>query len=66
VKKYYIFLFLMIFGIPSALAEVTIQNDQPYIGDDGAYHIVGEIQNGLESPLNQVIVFVTLYDLLND
>jgi len=52
----------MIFGIPSAFAEVTIQNDQSYIGDDGAYHIVGEIQNGLKSPLNQVNVFVTLYD----
>jgi hypothetical protein len=62
VKKYYIFLFFIIFAVPSAFAEVTIQNDQHYIGDDGAYHVVGEIQNGLESPLNQVNVFVTLYD----
>lgn len=52
----------MIFVIPSAFAEVTIQNDQHYVGDDGVFHVVGEIQNGLESPLNQVNVFVTLYD----
>jgi len=48
--------------IPSAFAEVTIQNDQHYVGDDRAYHVVGEIQNNLGSPINQVSIFVTLYD----
>ena len=52
----------MVLGIPSVFAEVTIQNDQSYIGDDGVYHVVGEIQNNLESPLNQVSVAVTLFD----
>ena len=45
-----------------AFGEVIIQNDQKYIGDDGAFHIVGEIQNNLESPIHQVVVYVTLYD----
>ena len=50
------------FVIPNAFAEVTIQNDQHYVGDDGSFHVVGEILNNLESPLNQVTVIVTLYD----
>jgi len=62
VKKYFVILFILSIGIPIAYAEVTIQNDQYYVGDDGAFHIVGEIQNDLKSPLNQVRVFVTLYD----
>ncbi len=61
-KKYFIILFSLLFVIPSVFAEVTIQNDQNYVGDDGAYHVVGEIQNNLNSPLAQVNVFVTLYD----
>jgi len=56
----------MSFAIPAAFAEVTIQNDQDYVGDDGAFHVVGEIQNNLNSPLNQVNVFVTLYDENNN
>ena len=65
-KKYFIILFAMSFAIPAAFAEVTIQNDQDYVGDDGAFHVVGEIQNNLDSPLNQVNVFVTLYDENNN
>jgi len=59
-----IFIIVIIFaGItPLAFGEVFIQNDQQYIGDDGALHIVGEIKNNLESPLNQIIVHVTLLD----
>lgn len=55
-------LFALSFVIPVAFAQVTIQNDQNYVGDDGSFHIVGEIQNDLDSPINQVNVFVTLYD----
>jgi len=62
VKKYFFILFVLLFTIPSVFAQVSIQNDQKYIGDDGAFHVVGEIQNNLDSPLNQVKVFVTLYD----
>ncbi|WP_299292028.1 DUF3426 domain-containing protein [Nitrosopumilus sp.] len=55
---------LVIFSslIPFAFAEVTIQNDQKYIGDDGSLHIVGEIINDLEAPLNQISVHVTLFN----
>jgi hypothetical protein len=57
---------MLSFVIPSAFAQVTIENDQHYIGDDGSFHVVGEIQNNLESPLNQVSVFITLYDEKNN
>ena len=59
-----IFIIVIIFaGItPLAFGEVFIQNDQQYIGDDGALHIVGEIKNNLESPLNQINIHVTLLD----
>ena len=48
--------------IPLAFGEAYIQNDQKYIGDDGAIHIVGEIKNNLEVPLNQITVLATLLD----
>ena len=59
-----IFIIIIIFaGItPLAFAEVFIQNDQQYIGDDGSLHIVGEIKNNLDSPINQINVHVTLLD----
>ena len=60
--RYFIFIFLLALGIPSAYAEVTIQNDQFYIGDDGSFHVVGEIQNDLKFPINQVSIFVTLLE----
>ncbi|MEE8180333.1 MAG: DUF3426 domain-containing protein [Nitrosopumilaceae archaeon] len=51
---------------PLAFGEVLIQNDQQYVGDDGALHIVGEIKNNLEVPLNQINVHVTLLDENNN
>ncbi|KAF6245095.1 DUF3426 domain-containing protein [Nitrosopumilus sp. b2] len=48
--------------IPLAFADVYIQNDQQYIGDDGSFHIVGEIVNNLEVPLNQINVQISLFD----
>lgn len=48
-------------GFSSVWAEISIQNDQQYLGDDGALHIVGEIQNNLNVPLNQIDVEVTMY-----
>ena len=47
---------------PFAFADVYIQNDQQYIGDDGAVHIVGEIVNELGIPLNQIYVEIDLFD----
>ena len=60
-KKFLIILFPLIFGISNAWAELSIENDQSYIGDDGTLHIVGEIRNGLNVPLNQIAVQATLY-----
>lgn len=51
--------------VPGAFADVSIQNDQRYLGDDGSLHIVGEIQNDLEAPLNQISIHATLYDVNN-
>lgn len=48
--------------IPLAFADVYIQNDQQYVGDDGSIHIVGEIVNNLEIPLNQIHIKIDLYD----
>ena len=61
-KKYFGILVILSFGIPFAFADVTLQNDKSYVGDDGAFHVVGEIQNNLKSPLNQVKILVNLYD----
>lgn len=48
-------------GLPCAWAEISIQNDQQYFGDDGALHIVGEIQNNFNVPLNQIEVQAKLF-----
>jgi len=60
-KKYFFILILFIFGFSNAWAEISIQNDQKYLSSDGTLHIVGEIQNYFEVPLNQIDVYVTLY-----
>ena len=59
-----IFIITIIFAglTPIVYGEAFIQNDQQYIGDDDAFHIVGEIKNNLEAPLNQINVNVTLLD----
>lgn len=60
-KKYLLLVIPLIFGISSAWAQVSIQNDQHYIESDGSLHIVGEIHNQLDVPINQIDVYVTLY-----
>ena len=59
-----IFIIGVIFAsmMPFAFADVYIQNDQQYIGDDGSVHIVGEIVNDLDIPLNQIHVQIDLFD----
>ncbi len=61
-EKFFIIIIIFAGITPLAFGEAFIQNDQQYIGDDGAFHIVGEIKNNLEAPLNQIIVQVTLLD----
>ena len=65
-KKFIFLILIFSCTIPNVFAEVIIQKDQQYVGDDGALHIVGEVQNNLDSPLNQVSIFVNLYDENNN
>ena len=60
-KKLVLFLLLTVFTIPSAFAEVYIDNDRKYLGDDGTMHIVGEIINESNQPINQVNVIAIFY-----
>jgi len=62
VEKFVLTILFLIGIIPFAFGEVLIENDQKYIGYDGALHIVGEIKNGLDIPVNQINVFVKLFD----
>ena len=61
-EKFFIIIIIFVGITPLAFGEAFIQNDQQYIGDDGAFHIVGEIKNNLEAPLNQIYVQITLLD----
>jgi len=61
-EKIFVITIIFVGLMPLAFGEVFIQNDQQYIGDDDALHIVGEIINNLEVPLNQINVHVTLLD----
>ena len=60
-KKLVLFLLITVFTIPSAFAEVYIDNDRKYLGDDGTIHIVGEIINESNQPINQVNVIAIFY-----
>lgn len=61
-EKFFMIIIIFVGLTPLVFGEVFIQNDQQYIGDDNALHIVGEIINNLEVPLNQINVYVTLLD----
>ena len=56
-----VFLILLIFAIPDVWAQVNIENDRYYVGNDDTIHIVGEILNDSDKPLNQINIFTTLY-----
>lgn len=59
--KKLLFLIFPLIGFSSAWGEISIQNDQQFFGDDGTLHIVGEIQNGFNAPVNQIEIQATLY-----
>ena len=52
---------MLVFAVPSAFAEVYIDNDHKYIGDDGTLHIVGEVINESDKPINQINVNAIFY-----
>ena len=56
-----VLLILLVFAIPDVWAQVNIENDQYYVGNDDTIHIVGEILNDSNKPLNQVNILATLY-----
>ena len=60
-KSLSLFLILLVFAIPSAFADIYIDNEREYIGNDGALHIVGEIINESNKPINQVEVNAVFY-----
>jgi len=62
VEKIFIITIVFVGLTPLAFGDVFIQNDQQYIGDDDSLHIVGEIINNLQVPLNQINVHVSLLD----
>ena len=64
--KYFLLVIPLLFLFTNAWADVFIQNDQQYVGDDGTLHIVGEIKNELKVTLNQINVFATLYSDNNE
>ena len=47
--------------MPNAFAEVYVDNDRKYLGDDNMIHIVGEIINESDKPINQVNVIAIFY-----
>ena len=59
-KKFLLLVFPLI-GFSSAWGEISIQNDQQFFSDDGSLHIVGEIKNNLNVPINQIKIDATLY-----
>ncbi len=56
-----VLLILLVFVVPDVWAEIYIDNDDQYIGNDGVMHIVGEIINDSDKPLNQVSILATIY-----
>ena len=54
-------LILLVFTVPDVWAQIYIDNDHQYVGNDGVMHIVGEIINDSDKPLNQVSISATLY-----
>ena len=60
-KRLSLLIILLVFTVPNVLAQAYIENDYQYTGDDGMIHIVGEIINDSDKPLNQVNISATLY-----
>ena len=61
-KKLLIAIIPFLLFIQPAFADVFIQNDQQYVSDDGSLHIVGEIENNSNMPLNQIKITAKLLD----
>ena len=61
--KKFLFAFIpFLFLVQPAFADIFIQNDQQYVSNDGSLHIVGEIENNSNVPLNQIKITAKLLD----
>tara|TARA_B100000029_G_scaffold505012_1_gene584915 strand:- start:251 stop:1024 length:774 start_codon:yes stop_codon:yes gene_type:complete len=60
--KKLLFLIPLLLISPIAYGEISIQNDQKYVDDDGLLHIVGEVENNTSTPLNQIKISAILVD----
>lgn len=60
-KLLFVVVFSLVLIFPNAWAQVSIVNDQKYVGDEGVFHVVGEIENTSSIPLNQITVSATFY-----
>ena len=61
--KKFLFAFIpFLFLVQPAFADIFIQNDQQYVSNDGSLHIVGEIENNSNVPLNQIKITANLLD----
>ena len=60
--RYILLIVPLLLVIHPAFADVFIQNDQQYISDDGSLHIVGEVENNSNVPLNQIKITANLLD----
>ena len=60
--RYILLIVPLLLVIHPAFADVFIQNDQQYISDDGSLHIVGEVENNSNVPLNQIKFTANLLD----
>ena len=58
-NKIIFFVIPLVFLFHNAYADVFIENDQQYIDDDQLLHIVGEITNYSDKPINQIEISAT-------
>lgn len=59
--KKFLLLILPLIGFSNAWGEISIQNDQQFFSDDGSLHIVGELKNNFDVPVNQVKIDASLF-----
>lgn len=52
---------ILLAAIPYAWADVTVENHQMYVGDDGILHIVGELANEISAPIRHAKITVDVY-----
>ena len=60
-KVGFLFLIPIIFLFHGAYADILVENDQMYIDGDNLLHVVGEIVNYTDKPINQIQISATTF-----